>query len=172
MKNPELINFMIKNNKELLRYGRKFFQNDQAAEDCIQRLYIKFLNKDYGQITNVRSFVQTALYSQFYNFRRMNRRYKNGYDFNGEFNETNEGLQLLSIEALMEPVMPDCDEQIDQKVRMHNLYHNIELLPNTQKQAINNRLNEINIPTNTEKANYRHGMLNLKKLLNPPPVQE
>jgi RNA polymerase sigma-70 factor (ECF subfamily) len=68
-----------------------------------------------------------------------------------------------------------CPEQtaiIRQRVRL--LKKGIDLLPTRQRNAVEMRLNgmrfseiaeQLNCPYNTAKANYRHGMLHLRKTL-------
>lgn len=162
MNNPELIKFITNNRTKLLHHGYKFFKNEQAAEDCLQKLYLKFLAKDYGIVNNISSFVYTALYSHFHNFKRTNKKYKMDF-INNDQQSQGFDEELLEKYLQEKPEIPQYEEMIDNYRLLDMLYRNIALLPKNQRKEIENRLNGETTLNNTKKANYRHGMLKLKK---------
>lgn len=168
MRNSNLIDYINKNYSKLINYGYKFFNDKQSAEDCIQKMYVKFLTRDYGDVKNVRSFVHEALYSQFYNFKRTNRRYSLRWEYNDtlEFQDNTPSVpKEVKDKIILNDFFSDLEELDEKEFRLNKLNENLSLLPENQKNAIERRLNGTNPQTNTEKANYRHGMLKLKKLM-------
>lgn len=167
MRNPKLINFLNDNRDQLLKCGKQFFRDQEIAEDCLQNVYLKFLRTDLEDTTNVRSYVLTSLYREFYNYKRNNKKHTNHFHFNGETKLDENGEEFSASDMFFEMEMPQYEEAIDNKRVLSKIYESIESLPKTQKTALYNRLNECHVKTNTEKANYRHALLKLKEIYNP-----
>lgn len=142
----KMAEYISLNQKKLLQVYHKF-GNVETIEDLLSKISIRLLQDPENKIDNPRSFLKVAVINEASNYRTVNRKYLLSDDWIGFFGNY-EQKSLMDIEKTIK-----------------ELYRNIDLLPTGQKTAILNRMNEVNINSNTEKANYRHGITNLQKML-------
>ena len=163
MYNEKMIQYVGDNYKKITNtYGYKF-HNYQAAEDCLQHFLYKLLKKDYD-IKSPEAFLKNAMIMIFMNYKRTNRRYAFNSDslFDEEQND-DKNLENRCIPTF-EPTYID---DINFTQTMDIVYNEISKLPNKQREAILNRIAEKhNWENNTEKTNYRQGIIKLKIALN------
>lgn len=135
------------NQKKLLQVYNKY-GNVETVEDLLSKISIRLLQEPEGKIDNPRGFLKVAVINEAANYRTVNRKYMLSDDWISFFGNY-EQKSLMDMERTFK-----------------ELYRNIELLPLEQKNAIMNRLNETHDKqSNTEKANYRHGIKNLQSML-------
>jgi RNA polymerase sigma factor (sigma-70 family) len=143
MNNPELIAHLQQNYKKLLSYGLKFFRNKEDAEDCVQKTCAKLLSKDYGEIKNVKAFVNQALYYNFYNFSRDKR---------------------LSTFAPLEDVANLAGPDVVQEIRDHledqeqiaMIKDFLSILPKKQEEAVRTKkTQDVTFLSSTDKTHQR-----------------
>lgn len=158
MFNKETVDFILKNKAKLLKIHSFNFKNEQIAEDCLQILLTRLISKEYN-IENPASFVNVAMRQVFLTYKRSNKRYALDSDFLSLMENTDEDHFETYISE------NNTIQDIDLKQVWSIIYEEIGKLPANQRDAVVRRLREENEPTNTEKANYRHGMLRIKERL-------
>lgn len=159
MHNSNTIDFIFKNKQKILKGYSDKFKNSQIAEDCLQHLLLKLIQKEYN-IESPGGFISSSMMSIYFNYKRTNKKYSLSDQSESEnFNELFlDGEGYYSMET---------SEDLDNLKIMMRVYREVEKLPKTQRGAIIRRINEQNEATNTEKANYRHGILKLQERLSP-----
>lgn len=141
----------------LFRLGLKLIGNLSQVDDILQDTFIKAfksLNKFEG-----RSSFKSWLYQIFMNTLRNSLR----------------GRHMISIDKLQIPTHFDSDKNIQKRQIAELIENAIKTLPPKQKMAVSLRVYEdlsfdeistiMNCPYDTAKANFRHGLLKLKTLL-------
>lgn len=163
MYNKDAVEFILKNKKNIIKKHSFLFKNEQIAEDCMQVLLTRLMTKEYG-IENIPGFVKTGMQQIFLNYKRTNRRYYLESSLGDMVSKQNgNDYEPVIFESHVSENTAIRDIELKQVWGMIN--DEIEKLPKNQRDAIMRRLNEVNAFTNTEKANYRHGMLKIKEKL-------
>lgn len=143
----KMAEYISLNQKKLLQVYNKY-GNIETVEDLLSKISIRLLQDPESKIDNPRGFLKVAVMNEASNYRTVNKKYLLSDDWITFFGKY-EQKSLMDIEKTIK-----------------ELYRNIDLLPLEQKNAIMNRLNETHDKqSNTEKANYRHGIKNLRKLI-------
>lgn len=154
------------NYKDLLGFSLGYTKNKQIAEDCLQLTCETLLKKQHTiDINNMRSYIRTAITNHFLNYKRSNRRYHRNemdyFDTDTESYETDSSAQNITL--LIEEATPE--SLYDIKQMLATLADCMPLIPKAQLAAVQRRMLGTHPNTHTEKANYRHGMIKLKKLM-------
>lgn len=129
------------------RYRSKVYEQ-YIREDLLCNVIEVLLRTPDKTIDDAKNFLDVAFTNQYYNYKRNNKKYYLN-------NEINDFLQ------------DSCDiTGLKEAPENHViLYNEINKLHKKRKEAVLRRLNDTNPENNTEKANYRHGMLDLKSML-------
>lgn len=156
MLNPELISYVLTHRKKIIHACKHLVHNDiQRAEDCVQKTLLKLLNTDYGLVDNISAFCYQSVCNQCLNENRMHRRYHSA-DFTGTKDDGVLSVILIDENDYIQ------DHDFDHRIPL--IMEAYQKLPEKQRGAIARRLAGTNPDTNTEKANYRHGLLKLQKM--------
>lgn len=161
MHNEKTIKYVNENyGKIIVKFSRRF-ENKQAAEDCLQHILFKLCRKEYG-ISRPISFINKAMPMTFLNYKRSNKRYFFSDEFLSDWDDGEKALSSLGLLPVFNPTVID---DIDNSQILEIIYNEIDKLPAQQRDAILRRMREEHENTNTEKSNFRHGMMKLKKSL-------
>lgn len=161
MHNEKTIKYVNENYKKIISKFSNKFCNEQAAEDCLQHILFKLCKKEYN-INSPRSFINGAMPMVFFNYKRSNKR----YFFSDELvSDWDDGEKALGFLGLLPVFQPTVENDIDNHQILEIIYNEIGKLPPQQRDAVLRRMRDEHENTNTEKANFRHGMLKLKKSL-------
>lgn len=149
MYNKETIEYIFENrNKIIKKYTKRFGNKPELTEDLLSNIIRRLCEVELN-----------VSYSETWLFQSMKWQYLNHLTMNKKYNYC--GQEFIPDHG----VKAEQEDKLIEESEHSKLYLAIDLLPETQKKAILNRMAGTHENTNTEKANYRHGLLKLREVM-------
>lgn len=148
----ELAEYIGNNHTMLVKMYRKY-GSQEIIEDMLSRVSLTLLMTPDRIVDSHKCFMVAAMANQFLNYRRTNIKYV--------YNPKDNDMDFFDLMGSYEQ-----DFYHDRKLLYNILHNHIKSLSFCEEVAIINRMEGIHdVNGNTEKANYRHGFLKLRRAL-------